>query len=34
MVYDLFNDFNQRMDYNIHKYLNMYIANDNSIQNY
>ena len=32
MVYDLFNDFNQRMDYNIHKYLNMYIANDDSVQ--
>ena len=34
MVYDLFNDFNQRMDYNIHKYLNMYIANDTSVQSY
>lgn len=34
MVYDLFNDYNQRMDYNIHKYLNMYIANDTSAQNY
>ena len=32
MVYDLFNDYNQRMDYNIHKYLNMYIANDTSAQ--
>lgn len=26
MVYDLFNDFNQRMDYNVHKYLNAYVA--------
>lgn len=34
MVYDLFNDYNQRMDYNIHKYLNMYIANDTSAQSY
>ena len=34
MVYDLFNDFNQRMDYNIHKYLNLYIANDNTVANY
>ncbi|MBQ8465943.1 MAG: hypothetical protein IJ545_08050 [Alphaproteobacteria bacterium] len=34
MVYDLFNDFNQRMDYNIHKYLNMYIANDTTVTNY
>jgi len=34
MVYDLFNDFNQRMDYNIHKYLNMYIAEDNTVQSY
>ena len=34
MVYDLFNDFNQRMDYNIHNNLNMYIANDNSVANY
>ena len=30
MVYDLFNDFNQRMDYNIHKYLGMFIANDST----
>ncbi len=28
MVYDLFNDFNQRMDYNIRKYLGPYVAND------
>ena len=34
MVYDLFNDYNQRMDYNIHKYLNMYIANDNTVSEY
>ena len=34
MVYDLFNDYNQRMEYNIHKYLNMYIANDTSAQSY
>ena len=34
MVYDLFNDFNQRMDYNIHKYLNLYIANDTSVASY
>ena len=34
MVYDLFNDFNQRMDYNIHKYLNLYIANDFSVASY
>lgn len=34
MVYDLFNDFNQRMDYNIHKYLNLYVANDLSVANY
>lgn len=34
MVYDLFNDFNQRMDYNIHKYLNTFIANDNSVSEY
>lgn len=34
MVYDLFNDFNQRMDYNIHKYLNMYIANDDTVQSF
>ena len=34
MVYDLFNDFNQRMDYNIHKYLNLYIANDNTVTSY
>ena len=34
MVYDLFNDFNQRMDYNIRKYLNLYVANDNSVANY
>jgi len=31
MVYDLFNDFNQRMDYNIRKYLSMYIANDDTL---
>ena len=34
MVYDLFNDFNQRMDYNVRKYLNLYIANDSSVANY
>ena len=34
MIYDLFNDFNQRMDYNIRKYLNLYIANDSGIANY
>ena len=34
MVDDLFNDFNQRMEYNIHKYLNLYIANDNTVANY
>lgn len=34
MVDDLFNDFNQRMDYNIHKYLNLYIANDNTVASY
>ena len=27
MVYELLNSFNQRMDYNIRKYLSMYIAN-------
>jgi len=27
MVYKLFNAFNQRIDYNIHKYLSAYIAN-------
>lgn len=32
MVYDLFNDFNQRMDYNIHKYLGSYIVNDTLVQ--
>lgn len=31
MVYELFNSFNQRMDFNIRKYLSMYIANDDSI---
>lgn len=30
MVYDLFNDFNQRMDYNIRKYLSLFIANSAS----
>ena len=34
MVYDLFNDFNQRMDYNIRKYLNVYVANSNDVANY
>lgn len=34
MVYDLFNDFNQRMDYNIRKYLNMYVANSNEVGSY
>jgi len=28
MVYELLNSFNQRMDYNIRKYLSMYIANE------
>ena len=28
MVYKLFNSFNQRMDFNIRKYLSMYIANE------
>ena len=34
MVYDLFNDFNQRMDYNIRKYLNVYVANSNDTAAY
>lgn len=34
MVQKLFNDFNARMEQNIHEYLNMYVINNNTIKEY
>lgn len=34
MVYKLFDEFNRRMEQNIHEYLNMYVINDYSIKEY
>ncbi len=34
MVTKLFNEFNAKMDQNIHRYLNAYIENNNYIENY
>ena len=34
MVYKLFEQFNQRMENNIHEYLNMYVKNNYSIKEY
>jgi len=34
MVQKLFNDFNARMEQNIHEYLNMYVKNNYSIKEY
>lgn len=34
MVNKLFDEFNAKMDQNIHRYLNMYIVNNNYIQSY
>ena len=34
MVYKLFDEFNMRMEQNIHQYLNMYVKNNNDITEY
>ncbi|MBQ8750888.1 MAG: hypothetical protein IJZ30_04560 [Alphaproteobacteria bacterium] len=34
MVYKLFDEFNKRMEQNIHEYLNMYVKNNYSIKEY
>ena len=34
MVYKLFDEFNKRMEQNIYQYLNMYVENNNVIQEY
>lgn len=34
MVQKLFNDFNTRIERNIHEYLNMYVKNNNTIKEY
>ena len=34
MVYKLFDEFNMRMEQNIHQYLNMYVKNNNNITEY
>ncbi len=34
MVQNLFNDFNARMEQNIHEYLNMYVKNNNTVKEY
>ncbi len=34
MVYKLFDEFNRRMEQNIHAYLNMYVKNDYSVKEY
>ena len=34
MVYKLFDEFNKRMEQNVHEYLNMYVKNDYSIKEY
>ncbi len=34
MVQKLFNDFNARMEQNIHEYLNMYVKNNNTVKEY
>lgn len=34
MVQKLFNDFNARMEQNIHEYLNMYVINNNTVKEY
>jgi hypothetical protein len=34
MVYKLFDEFNLQMEQNIHQYLNMYVQNNNYIQQY